>query len=530
MKKLFVLLICLFTAHAWGTTYTMRADGTSATKGKTACGSGTASDFMGISRHNNEIFKPGDVIVLCDDGGSTYTGRLVVPSSGSESGGYITYRPESGATVTVDANGATAEAFRMPGRQYIRVQGLNFTGGKGAGVYGATQPWEDIAYIVLDHIRSYAHGGPGVQFVSRYQNTNQKVSQIIIQNSQFDTNGAAGISLSGHRLIEHAIIDGNEVFENNTKQMSRNGIGISMPKNTLSTGWTEHENNVYSQVVPNMPLRVFQNEVNLRELDKIGGNSPSEGQWAYVGDELYVNIGGDPQGINIVYIYGKITDVAVINNKSYSNTDHKNGWDGVGIFLDRGVENSYAAFNQVYDNDGGGIYVKTGKNIDIYYNLIFDNSVSQGDGIRVNQGAYDVNIFNNTIKGTKNGNGVQIINNNDSIVLENNIISNSKAYGMTSDGTSADISEDYNQLYRNTSGHRQKISAGDNSQYGNPRFANAASDNFTLKSRSPAINSGEVQFIHAGDWHDNPYCKAGYTVKTQLYGDPDIGACESNIR
>jgi parallel beta-helix repeat protein len=202
----------------------------------------------------------------------------------------------------------------------------------------------------------------------------------------------------------------------------------------------------------------------------------------------------------------------------------------VGIFLDRGVENSYAAFNQVYDNDGGGIYVKTGKNIDIYYNLIYDNSVSQGDGIRLNQGASNVNIFNNTIKGTKNGNGVQIMNNNDSIVLKNNIISNSKAYGIYSDGTSANISEDYNQLYRNTSGHRQKISAGDNSQYGNPRFANAASDNFTLKSKSPAINAGELQFIHAAGWHDNPNCKAGYTVKDELYGDPDIGACESNIR
>jgi len=531
MKKSLILLICLFTvtAHTWGATYTMRADGTRTSKGTTPCGSGTASDFMGISGHNNTSFAPGDVIELCDDGGSTYTGRLQVPSSGSESGGYITYRPESGATITVDADGATAEAFRMAGRQYIRVEGLNFKGAIGAGVYGATQPGRDIANIVLDNIRSYAHGGPGVQFVSRYQNPDEKVSRITIQNSQFDTNGAAGISLSGHRLIEHVTIDGNEVFENNTKQMSRNGIGISMPKNTLSTGWTDHDGNDYSQVVPNPPLRVFQDEDNLRELAK--SSIPlSEGQWEYVDGQLYVDIGGDPQGINIVYIYGKITDVAVINNKSYSNTDHKNGWDGVGIFLDRGVENSYAAFNQVYDNDGGGIYVKTGKNIHIYYNLIFDNSVSQGDGIRLNQGASNVQIFNNTINGTKKGNGVQIMNNNVSVVLKNNIISNNKAYGIYSDGTSDNISEDYNQFYRNNSGHWQNINAGSNSQSGNPRFARTAVDNFTLRSRSPAINAGELQQIHQyADWHDNPYCKAGYSPKTQLYGDPDMGACETNI-
>jgi len=131
--------------------------------------------------------------------------------------------------------------------------------------------------------------------------------------------------------------------------------------------------------------------------------------------------------------------------------------------------------------------------------------------------------------GTINGNGVQIMNANDWIVLKNNIISNNNTYGINSDGTSTDVSEDYNQLYRNTSGHRQNISAGNNSQSGNPRFVNATNDNYTLRRRSPAINAGEFLFIHEDDWHDNPYCKPGYKVKTRLYGDgPDMGACETN--
>ena len=530
MKKTLILLICLFTAHAWGATYTMRSDGTSATKGTTACGSGTASDFMGISGHNAARFSPGDIIELCDDGGSTYTGRLVPPSNGSAGGGYITYRAESETIITVDANSATAEAFRMPGRQYIRVEDLNFTGGTGAGVYGATQSGTDISYIVLDNIRSYSHGGPGVQFISRRQNPDAKVSRITIQDSQFDTNGAAGISLSGYWLIEHAIIAGNDVFENNTSQSSRNGIGIAAPKNILSSGWTHSGGNVYYHAVTNTPLRVFQDDANLRELTK--GSLPlSEGKWAYEEGKLYVDIGRDPQEINIVYVCGKITHIAVTHNKSFSNAEHSSGWDGTGIFFDWGVEDSYAAFNQVYDNDGGGIYVKTGKNIDIYYNLIFDNSVGQGDGIRVRQGAYGVNIFNNTIMGTKNGNGVQIMNANDLIVLKNNIISHNNTYGINSDGTSTGVSEDYNQLYRNTSGDRQNINAGDNSQSGNPLFASATNDNYTLKRRSPAINAGDFLFIHADSWHDNPYCKPGYNVKTRLYGDgPDIGACETNRR
>ena len=532
MKKSLILLICLFTAHVhvWGATYTMRADGTSATKGTTACGNGTASDFMGITRHNQESFSPGDIIELCDDGGSIYTGRLIVRSDGSAGGGYITYRAESGTTITVDAGGATAEAFRMPGRQYIRVENLNFTGGTGAGVYGATQAGRDIAYIVLDNIRSYSHDGPGVQFISRMQNPAEKVSQITIQDSQIDTNGAAGISLTGFWLIEYVTIDGNDVFGNNTSQNSRQGIGIAVPRNVLTTGWTyENEGDDYYQAVTYTPLRVFQDDANFRELTK--GNIPlTDGQWDYQGGNLYVDIGGNPEGIDIAYLTGKITNIAAINNKSYSNTDHSSGWDGVGIFFDLGVEDSYAAFNQVYDNDGGGIYVKSSKNIDIYYNLIYNNSVGQGDGIRVRKGSYDVNIFNNTITGTINGNGILILDGSDLIVLKNNIISNNNAYGISSDGTSANVSEDYNQLYNNTSGDRQNISAGSNSQSGDPLFVDTANENYTLEPISPAIDAGELQFMHAAGWHDNPYCKPGYTVKTRLYGDgPDIGACENNI-
>ncbi len=530
MNKPLILLICLFAAQVWGATYTMRSDGTRATKGTAACGSGSASDFMGISGHNSESFSPGDIIELCDDGGSTYAGRMVTPSDGSAAGGYITYRSESGTTITVDANSATAEAFRMPGRKYIRVKDLNFTGGTGAGVYGVTQPNTDISYIVIDNIRSYSHGGPGIQFISRSQDANAKVSQITIQNSQFDTNGTNGISLVGWWLIEHTTIVGNDVFENNTRQLSRSGISIVMPRNILSTGWTADGGNDYYQTVTHTPLRVFQDKANLRELTK--GSIPlSEGQWDYTGGKLYVDIGGDPQGIDIVYLYGKITNIAVIKNKSYSNTDHSSGWDGVGIFFDWGVEDSYAAFNQVFDNDGGGIHVKTGKNIDIYNNLIYDNSVEQGDGIRLRQGAYNVNIFNNTITGTINGNGVLIMNVNHFIALKNNIISGNKTYGINSDGTSTNVSEDYNQFFSNSSGDRQNISTGDNSQSGNPLFVNPKKDNYTIKRKSPAINAGELQFIHADDWHDNPYCKQGYNVKTKLYGaGPDIGACETNVR
>lgn len=82
----------------------MRADGTAADKeSATACSA--ASTAMSVATHNSETFSGGDVLVLCDDGGSNYDlsdAKFIAPSSGSTDNP-IVYRPETGADITITA-------------------------------------------------------------------------------------------------------------------------------------------------------------------------------------------------------------------------------------------------------------------------------------------------------------------------------------------------------------------------------------------------------------------------------------------
>jgi len=75
-----VLILLLIPSTCWGTTYYLRNDGTAANKAAaTSCGAvGTA---MSVATHNAETFAADDTIVVCPDGGATYT-ALTFPASG----------------------------------------------------------------------------------------------------------------------------------------------------------------------------------------------------------------------------------------------------------------------------------------------------------------------------------------------------------------------------------------------------------------------------------------------------------------
>ena len=71
------------------TTYFMRGDGTAANKAAaTSCSA--ASTAMNIGTHNSQTFSPGDIITMCDTGGS-FTDNVMIPPSSGTSGNPITY-------------------------------------------------------------------------------------------------------------------------------------------------------------------------------------------------------------------------------------------------------------------------------------------------------------------------------------------------------------------------------------------------------------------------------------------------------
>ena len=495
MKILCAILIFLTASFADAATYYLRADGEAADK-ESASGCGAAGTAMSLTVHNAETFSAGDVIELCDDGGSTYTGRLIPPSSGSE-GSPITYQAESGATIVVDADGVTAEAFRIVNQSYITVTDLRFTGGTGAGVY-AVSSGADVSNIILDGIWSYSHGGPGIQFNS--SGSSYKIEDITISDSTISTNASAGISVTGIYRVEGVTIQRNTVNGNNTDQLGRQAIGIAMPvaSLTLSTGWTQDGgidgDGDYYQSLATTPLRVYQKQLTADQRELTAGSGDlADGEWEYKGGNLHIDIGEDPDGLEIVYLIDYYTDITVEENLIYDQINHSSGWDGTCIFFDWGVRNATAKYNRCYDGQGGGIHVLSGETINIYGNLIYGNCTdeySESAGIKLNIGANDVNIYNNTIYGNS-CDGIKTATNVDTVVIKNNIIRSNGDYAINdSDDEAISLSEDYNNISDHAVAARNNIAAGSNSFYDNPLFADEANDVFWLQDSSPAKQTG----------------------------------------
>ena len=97
---LFSLLILLFPSYGWTTTYFMRADGTAIDKISATGPCDRVDGAMSVTTHNNQTFKPRDVICLCDDGGA-FKSSIVVPSSGVE-GNSIVYKNAPDSSPVID--------------------------------------------------------------------------------------------------------------------------------------------------------------------------------------------------------------------------------------------------------------------------------------------------------------------------------------------------------------------------------------------------------------------------------------------
>ena len=101
MKKLFILIYFLVISLLWvvdgfTATYYMRADGTAANMAAATGPCGTVGNCASLATHNAawQSFSPGDIINICDDGG-TFEGQLTIGSDGS-SGNPIIYQAASG--------------------------------------------------------------------------------------------------------------------------------------------------------------------------------------------------------------------------------------------------------------------------------------------------------------------------------------------------------------------------------------------------------------------------------------------------
>ncbi|MEO8399437.1 MAG: right-handed parallel beta-helix repeat-containing protein, partial [Ignavibacteriaceae bacterium] len=190
--------------------------------------------------------------------------------------------------------------------------------------------------------------------------------------------------------------------------------------------------------------------------------------------------------------------------------------DGNGIIMDYAVNNYYICEDVIirrnivsgarYGATGysSGIRVYRGKNTWIYNNICFNNQAGISLGSNY---SYDNKVYNNTLDG--NDYGIYLGGRDN--FLKNNILSNNKIGFKPYNGNTWD----YNLFYGNDEDYTG-TNKGPSDVYGNPKFKDLNSKDFSLQSGSAAIDKGlDVSLLSD---------ILGNLIKNK----PDIGAYEYN--
>ena len=100
---LLLLMLFLLVGPASATTYYV-SEGGGNNSGVATCGDGTdeSANHRTLTWANANMVA-GDTCILCNDGG-TFTTWVIDPTNSGTSGSHITYKGETGVTVTIDAN------------------------------------------------------------------------------------------------------------------------------------------------------------------------------------------------------------------------------------------------------------------------------------------------------------------------------------------------------------------------------------------------------------------------------------------
>jgi hypothetical protein len=369
-----------FAGEASAATYYLREDGAAINKsGAISCNATSTS--MSVAVHNNEAFVPGDVIVICPDGGSI-TSVIIPPSSGSSIDGYITYDGDADSDgVKVEVQGAIGKYSKV---DYLKFQNIHFTTSSKAIylVEGSSNIW--VTECFFDTL-----GQQGI-FSSGINNTAYS-QDWLIENSTFTNIGnysdsaAADINAGGYSrrwTIRNTVHTGNGIAGvdginfSNINVSGGDGAGHLIENNSFTN---YYENGI--DLKGTRESSAGEGGTVIRGCTFIGG-SGSEGQ---------IHIQFNAKGVLIDRCSFSDT-----NNNAISLVSHSTGLDAVGyvtvknsvfdnvrnvIFTDRGLVNEEAlGHNVLYNNtmlDSGqsssGYSIDIGSDNYIVRNNVFYN-------------------------------------------------------------------------------------------------------------------------------------------------------------
>jgi hypothetical protein len=213
---------------------------------------------------------------------------------------------------------------------------------------------------------------------------------------------------------------------------------------------------------------------------------------------------GDGDAIGI----GPSTDVVVRNGHFYDSGNDfpiSDPEEQSGCAFDIWKGDRFTIDGNVIHDVHSSFVVAPGRNGIIQNNLIYDVN---GNGISfwgsVENPGYNNKVYNNTIYGCGNS-GIHISPNTTDVEVKNNIVMNCDGYEFSVTEKDGNL-EDYNLFYdeatdyviswlgnaKTLSQYQQESNLGKNSIGENPLFQDVATNDFHLKTESPAIDIGTI--------------------------------------
>ena len=445
MGKLLAVAAFLVASFAQSATYYVNC----AASGDSGAGTSTATAWKTVGKVNGRSFSPGESILF--KRGCTWRETLR-PSSSGASGAPITFGAYgTGAAPIIDGSNIAVGAFDAPlfvyrDKSHITCDGLHFRHGNGNSSLPDTVHIEGTHITIRNcEIDNGASSGVGIY---------QYSADVHVESCSIHDNGANGIFVWKDlaSLGHENIFRNNSVYSNHrTSLESGNGFagGIYI--------WSNYCIAEYNKVYNN-------------------GNTSDMG----IGIEIF---DGDNTG------YGQHNIVR--HNLVYGQISGYN--DGTGIQAD-----DYSADNEIYgnvchSNDGPGIGVWRAKNVKVYNNTCYGNTLNSsgtrttlaeiGVGASEDGRNANVEIKNNVVHATEA--------NAQAIYLDEHAY---KAPGLsiTNNDWHAVATNWYfwNNGWGNDLATWNALTGVGTDWNSDPLFANGAGGDFTLQATSPCIDAG----------------------------------------
>ena len=324
--------------------------------------------------------------------------------------------------------------------KHVTIRDIEFRGANRQGVRVRNWGSVNCTNVTLQNLTVRYCGGTGISVSNDTGGNYYYVSNITVQNCEVSYNGYHGIGFIGY--VRDSLVRYNKVHHN---------------------GWSREDG-----------------------VDEYGGHG-------------ITSYGGSPS-------LAPHNNVIEHNEVSYQYAE-RNTDEGAGIQCDNSTQSAIVRYNYCHHNEGAGILVHLSDNCKVYYNLLQVNCTNEDEysGALSIYNAYNTDVFNNICYGNKKC-GIFVSGPSDyGTDVKNNIVSENGTFEIrVLENSGHNLTCDYNCVYHSAGGnfmrwyytnynwYSWKTATGKDSHSinSNPRFVNAAYNDFSLQSTSPCIDVG----------------------------------------